>query len=64
MSDLQDYKVTEDGFVQGDYYKKGDKIPMTPAQAKYLTAPHGDKLVPVGKPKTSKPAAEAKKDKG
>jgi len=31
----QEYEFTEDGFYNGDYYKKGQKIWLIPAQAKY-----------------------------
>lgn len=52
------YKATRDGFIVGKHYAKGDPVPLTEAQAKYLSAPYGDDVV-LDKP-AAKPAAKDK----
>lgn len=44
------YKAARDGFIIGKHYAKGDVVPLTAKQAKYLTSPYGDDVV-IDKPK-------------
>jgi hypothetical protein len=53
---MANYKATRDGFIVGKHYKKGDAVPLTANQAKYLSAPYGNDVV-LDKPK---PADKAK----
>ena len=39
---MAEYKATRDGFILGNHFKKGAKVPLTEAQAKYMAAPYGD----------------------
>lgn len=38
------YEVLEDGHLFGDYYRKGDRIELLPAQAEYDLPPYGTML--------------------
>lgn len=40
------YKATRDGFIGNVWRKKGERVEMSEREAKYLTAPLGDNLIP------------------
>lgn len=53
------YKAASDGFIIGMHYAKGDTVPLTELQAKYLTGHYGN-AVYIDKPAAVAPATTAK----
>ena len=51
------FKATRDGFILGTHYAKDAPVPLTEAQAKYLSAPYGDDVV-LDEPKAVAPAKD------
>jgi len=44
MADTKLYEVQEDGFINGNHYKQGEKVTFAPGVVKYLAAPYGTRL--------------------
>ncbi|MEW6257423.1 MAG: hypothetical protein AB1592_15825 [Pseudomonadota bacterium] len=44
MAQVKSYFVAREGFLLGTYRKVGERVPLTPAQAKYFLPPHDDRL--------------------
>lgn len=62
MSDLKEYEVaTEDAFVDGRYCKKGDKVMLSDADAKFSVLGGVVKLVEKSKPKAKAEAGATQK---
>lgn len=59
------YRVKEDGFIAGTYYKAGAEEAFDPTAVKFLVEPYGNRLEAViDKPKSApKPPATAKASK-
>lgn len=46
MAQVKTYIVVREGFLLGTWRKAGERVPLTPAQAKYFLPPHDDRLTP------------------
>lgn len=56
---MKNYIVRRDGEIMGMYYRAGDSIALTDAQARYLTAPLGSEVELAPPPVVDAAPAEA-----
>lgn len=48
------YTAQADGFILGTFYRKGEPVSLTDAQAKYLAPPYGSDVLLASPPKLDK----------